>query len=170
MGYYAKYRYGEDEGITFKLNEIEGKADGWIYKNGSQIESVQIAIAFYDQEEANIDKRTMNSEDIAAAGWVAERIALLKDRVEKRLTKKLNMNYQGIDTLLIGVRDWFVRRINNKYREQKVNVVKYIESVMANSTFKKVALVDADFVGKGELLLFHKEAVSKKLGGITCRQ
>jgi hypothetical protein len=170
LGYYVKYRYGENEGITFKLNEIEGKADGWIYEHGSQIESVQIAIAYYDQEEANIDKRTMNGEDIAAAGWVAERIALLKDRVEKRLTKKSNMNYHGIDTLLIGVRDWFIRSINNEYREQKVNVVKYIESVMANSTFKKVALVDADFVGKGELLLFPKEAVSKELGGTSCRQ
>ncbi len=148
-----KYRYGDDETITFKLNETEGKADGWVYKHGTQIKSVQIAIAYYEKEEANIDRKTMNGEDIVEAGGVGDRLELLKDRVEKRVTKKSNMSYQNIDTLLIGVRDWFVRSINNEYQEQKGNVVKYIESCMLYSNFRQVALVDADFVGKGELLI-----------------
>lgn len=158
LGYYVKYRYGEDESITFKLNKTEGKADGWIYKHGAQIESVQIVIAYYEQEEAKLDRRTMNGEDIVVAGWVGDRIELLKDRVEKRVAKKSNMSYQNIDTLLIGVRDWFVRSINNEYQEQKVNVVKYIESCMLNSNFKQFTLVDADFAGKGELLIVPNKA------------
>ena len=160
LGYYVKYRYGEDKSITFKLNETQGKADGWIYKHNAQIESVQIAIAYYDYEESKIDERTMNGEDIVVAGWVGDRIELLKDRVEKRITKKLKMPYENIDTLLIGVRDWFVRRINNEYQEQKVKVVKYIESCMPNSIFKQFVLVDTDFVGKGELLILPNKANS----------
>lgn len=153
LGFYVKYRYGEDESITFKLNETEGKADGWIYKHGAQIESVQIVTAYYEQEEANIDRKIMSDEHIVPTGWVGDRINLLRDRVGKRVAKKSNMSYQNIDTLLIGVSDWFVRRINNEYQEQKVNVVRYIESCMPNSNFKQFALIDAEFVGKGELLI-----------------
>ncbi len=152
LGYYVKYRYGVVENISFKLNETEGKADGWIFKNGA-IETIQIAIAYYEKEEDIIDKRTMNGEDAATAGWVEERIRLLKDRIEKRIEKKSNMNYQNIDTLLIGVRDWFVRRINTDFQDHKVNLIKYIESILSSTDFKELALVDADLVGKGELLI-----------------
>jgi hypothetical protein len=161
LGYYVKYQYGEDESITFELNETQGKADGWIYKHGAQIESVQIVIAHYELEELNIDRKRMRGEHIVPAGWVGDRIKLLKDRIGKRVAKKSNMGYQNIDTLLIGVRDWFVRRINNEYHEQKVNVVKYIESCIPNSNFKQVVLVDADFVGKGELLIVPNKSLKR---------
>jgi hypothetical protein len=55
LGYYVKYRYGKEGSITFSLSETESKVDGWIYRNDAQIESVQIVIAYYEQEEANID-------------------------------------------------------------------------------------------------------------------
>ncbi len=153
LGYYVKYRYGEDKSITFKLNETEGKVDGWIYKYGAQIESVQIVIAYYEQEEATIDEKRMRGKHVVPAGWVGDRIKLLKNRLKRRITKKSTMDYQNIDTLLVGVRFLFVHRINNEYLEQKVNVVKYIESSIQNSYFKQVALVDADFVGAGKLLI-----------------
>ena len=158
LGYYVKYRYGEDEHITFKLNETEGKIDGWIYKHDTQIESIQIAIAYYEHEEADIDRRRMNGEDIVKVGWVGDMIEQLKNRVEKRVAKKSNMSYQNIDTLLIGVRHWFVRSINNEYHEQKLDIVKFIESCMTNTNFKQAVLVDADFVGKGELLIVPNKA------------
>ena len=153
LGYYVKYQHGENENITFKLNKAQGKADGWIYNQGKQVESVQIAIAYYEQEEADIDKRRMNGEDVVVSGWVGDRIEVLKHRVKKRVTKKTNMSYENIDTLLIGVRGWFVKRINNEYHEQKNSVVCHVESCVPNSKFKQLALVDSDFVGKGELLI-----------------
>jgi|GEM_PF-2584025 hypothetical protein len=159
LGYYVKYRYGKDESITFSLSETESKVDGWIYRNDAQIESVQIVIAYYEQEEVNIDQKRMNGKRVVPAGWVGDRINLLKVRVEKRIAKKTTMDYQDIDTLLIGVRFLFVYRINNEYAEQKETIVKCIESFIPNSKFKQVALVDADFVGNGELLIVPNKSL-----------
>ena len=158
LGYYVKYRFGKNKSITFKLNKAQNKADGWIYDHGTQIESVQIAIAYYEKEEADIDKKKMSGEDVVVGGWVGDRIEVLKDRVKERVSKKTNMSYKNIDTLLIGVRNWFVRRINNEYDEQKASVICHVESCAPNSTFKQLALVDSDFMDKGELLIIPNKA------------
>ena len=160
LGYYVKYKYGKPENITFKLNKDQGKADGWIYDCGKKVETVQIAIAYYEQEEAEIDKRIMNGEDVVEGGWVGDRIEVLKSRIEERTEKKTNMNYEDIDTLLIGLRDWFVKRINNEYHEQKNSVVCNVESCVPNCTFKQIALVDTNYVGKGELLIIPNLALN----------
>jgi hypothetical protein len=102
----------------------------------------------------------MSGEHVIPAGWVGDRMNLLQDRVKKRITKKTTMVYQDIDTLLIGVRSLFVYRINNEYAEQKENIVKCIESVIPNSNFRQIALVDADFVGKGELLIVPNDRLN----------
>lgn len=152
LGYYVKYSFGNTNNISFKLNKNEGKIDGWIYENGKKIESIQIAIAFYEEEEAEIDRRTMKGEDIVDGGWVGNRISLLKKRIENRIIKKSNMGYQEIDTLLIGVRDWFVRRIKSKYTELKLKVIDSIKPSIEKSGFKQVVIVDTNFVGNGEHL------------------
>lgn len=159
LGYYVKYHFGEGEAVSFKLNEVEGRADGWIYKNGKEIESVQIAIAFYEKEEADIDRIIMNDKDVVVGGWVGERLSLLKDRIERRISKKTNMKYQDIDTLLIGVRDWYVRRINEEYAEHKANTLMSIEPYLLNSKFKQAAIVDSDFVGKGGSLIITNKTI-----------
>lgn len=153
LGYYVKYHYGLDDSISFKLNREEGKADGWVLKNGKEIEAVQIAIAFYEQEEATIDRKIMDGEDVDVSGWVGERLSLLENRVEKRISKKTNMNYSDIDTLVIGVRDWFVRRLNSEYLDLRSSTLKKIEPILSRSTFQQVAIVDSDFVGIGECLI-----------------
>lgn len=158
LGYYVKYHYGEDSSISFKLNKKEGKADGWIFKNGKEIESVQIAIAFYDREEADIHYRVMNGEKANISGWVSERLSLLEDRVERRVSKKSNMKYQDIDTLIVGVGDFFVRRLNTDFLDRKVLLQKRIESLLSISNFRHAAIVDSDFVGKGECLIIPNKA------------
>ena len=159
LGYYVKYCFGDEESISFKLNEVEGKADGWIYKNGNEIESVQIAIAFYEKEEADIDRRIMNGEDVVVGGWVGERLSLLKNRIEKRVSTKVSMKYQDVDTLLIGVKDWFVRRLNEEYPEHKSNTLRTIEPILSKSKFKRAVIVDSDFFGKGESLIIPNKAI-----------
>lgn len=153
LGYYVKRLYTDGDRTSFRLNKAEGKVDGWIYQQGKQIESVQIAIAYYDKEEAELDRRTMKGENFVESGWVGDKIELLKKRVKFRVSEKSKMNYQDIDTLLIGVRDGFVRQINTKYHDQKVQVVNYIECCLKGSEFKQGAIVDANFIGEGELLI-----------------
>jgi len=82
----------------------------------------------------------------------------LKKRIKRRIYKKLNLEYNDIDTLLIGLRDWFVRRINDEYKEQKESLLSYIESCLIDSEFDQIAVVDSDLVGKGELLVIPKKA------------
>lgn len=151
LGHYVKHQYGEDRCISFKLNEAEGKADGWVYRQGEIIEAVQIVIAYYEQQESDIDKKIMKGEDLVDGGWVGDRVNLLKCRAEKRITKKIDKGYKDIDTLLIGFRGWFVQRINNDFQDQKADLFRHIEASMPNSSFKRLALVDTDFVGKGEV-------------------
>ncbi|MBF0235805.1 MAG: hypothetical protein HQK65_22630 [Desulfamplus sp.] len=69
------------------------------------------------------------------------------------------MSYENIDTLLIGVRDWFVKKINNEYKEQKNNVICHVKLCLSNSTFKQLALVDSEFVGNGELLIIPNKSM-----------
>ena len=164
LGYYVKYHFGEDKNITFRLNREEGKADGWIYRNRKEIESVQIAIAFYEREEADIDRRRMNGEDVVVSGWVGEKLSLLKDRVEKRISKKTNMKYPNIDTLLIGVRRWFVSRINKEYLNLRISTIKVIKPYLSNSEFKQAIIVDSDFVGKGECLIIRNKSIHPTCG------
>lgn len=153
LGFYVKYKYGKTKDIRFSLNKSEGKADGWIFKDGEAIETIQIAIAHYEQEEAISDRMTMNGEEIVVGGWVADRIKLLYDRVKIRITNKKSMDYHDIDTLLIGVRDWFVRKINTEYPEHKANLVHCMEDNARDTQFKQFAVVDTDFIGEGEVLI-----------------
>ena len=164
LGYYVKYHYGEDESISFKLNKDEGKADGWVFKNGKEIEAVQIAIAFYEQEEADIDRRILDGEGVVVSGWVGERLSLLVDRVEKRISKKTNMNYPDIDTLVIGLRGWFVKRLNTEYLDLKVSTLRRIEPYLSRSEFKQAVIVDTDFVGNGECLIILNKAIHSTSG------
>ncbi len=153
LGYYVKYKYGETEDINFSLNKSEGKADGWIFKDGETIETIQIAIAYYEKDEANADKKFMNGEEVVVGGYVVDRVRLLGERVKNRIAKKTSMDYCNIDTLLIGVRDWFVRRISAEYQEHKANLFDCMISSAQGTQFKQIAVVDADFVGIGELLI-----------------
>ncbi len=156
LGYNVKFRYGENRDISFKLNKSEGRTDGWVFDSGEKIESVQIAIAFYESEEAEIDKRLSNGENVVRGGWVYERMNLLKNRVEKRVEKKTNMDYSDIDTLLIGVRDWFVYRIGKEYPELKNDIFEFIESRIANTNFKQCVIIDSDYVGNRDGLVVKR--------------
>lgn len=169
LGYYVKYHYGLDDSISFKLNREEGKADGWVYKNGEEVEAIQIAIAFYEKQEAEIDRRTMEGEDVFVSGWVGERLSLLENRVENRISKKTNMNYSDIDTLVIGVRDWFVRRLNSEYLHLKASTLKRIEPLLSRSTFKQAAIIDSDFVGIGECLVISNKTMRRTHGCLNSR-
>jgi hypothetical protein len=158
LGYYVKYRFGQNEKISFRLNEIEGKEDGWIYENSNKLESVQIVIAYYEQEEAEEDNRTMKGEDIVPGGWVRDRIELLKQRIDQRIKKKLYKKYENIDVLLVGVKDWFVRRINDEYKDQKKRTMDSMKNCMGKSKFREIAIVDTDLVGQGALLRLPNKA------------
>lgn len=161
IGYYVKYRFGEDKAISFKLNDEQGVQDGWIYQNDKLIESVQITIAFYEKEESLRDGSIMNGTYKSKAQWVGDRINQLRDRVLERVKKKSDLNYQNIDTLLIGVREgFFVRGINTEYCIYKDQLVKSIESYIENSIFKQIVLVDSDLAGKGEFLLVQNKKTS----------
>lgn len=162
MGYYVKYRFGEDKAISFKLNDKQGDQDGWIYQNDNPnpIESVQITIAFYEKEEFLRDRSIMNGSYKPKAQWIGDRINQLRNRVLERVKKKLDLNYQNINTLLIGVREWsFVRGINTEYCIYKDQLVKSIESCIQNSNFEQIVLVDSDLVGEGEFLLIQKRNI-----------
>jgi hypothetical protein len=96
LGYYVKYRFGHNERVSFSLNEVEGKEDGWIYENSKKIESVQIVIAYYEQKKAEEDNRTMRGEDIVPGGWIGDRIELLIQRIDQRIKKKIDKEYEDI--------------------------------------------------------------------------
>lgn len=165
LGYYVKYHYGVDNSISFKLNAKEGKADGWVFKNGREIEIIQIAIAFYEQEEAEVDRRIMEGVDVVVSGWVGDRLSLLENRVEKRILKKTDMNYSNIDTLVIGVRGWFVRRLNSEYLDLKASMLKRVEPILSRSKFKQAAIVDSDYVGIGECVIIPNKSFKLTPGG-----
>lgn len=152
LGYYIKYRFGQNTKISFRLNEIEGKEDGWIYENSNKLASVQIVIAYYEDEEAEEDNRTMKGEDIVPGGWDGDRIELLKQRIDQRIKKKIDKKYENIDVLLVGVKDWFVRRTNDEYKEQKKELLDSMKNCIEKSKFREIAIVDTDLVGQGALL------------------
>jgi len=152
LGYYVKYRFGQNAKIPFRLNEIEGKEDGWIYENSNKPESIQIVNAYYEREEAKEDNRTIKGEDIVPGGWVRNRIELLKQRIDQRIKKKLDKKYENIDVLLVGVNDWFVRRINDEYKNQKKELLDSMKNCLEKSKFREIAIVDTNLVGQGALL------------------
>lgn len=159
LGYYVKYKYAGVEGIKFSLNKLEEKADGWVFQEGEKIESIQIAIAYYEHEDAIIDKRIMEGEDVVLGGWVVDSIKRMSGRVENRVKKKSGMGYLEIDTLLIGVRGWFARNLNTEYQSLKSDVVNHMTSIISETNFKELVVVDADFVGQGELLVVPNQAL-----------
>jgi hypothetical protein len=140
LGYYVKYRFGQNERISFRLNEVEGKEDGWIYENSNKIESVQIVIAYYEQKEAEEDNRTMRGEDIVPGGWVRDRIELLRQRIDQRIKKKIDKEYENIDLLLVGVKDCFVRRINDEYKDRKKELLDSAKNCIGKSQFREIAI------------------------------
>ncbi len=158
LGYYVKYRFGQDEKISFRLNEEQGKEDGWIYENSIRSESVQIVIAYYDREEAEEDDRTMQGEDIVPGGWFRDRIELLKNRIEQRVKNKLNKNYKNINILLVGVKDCFVKNIKDENQDQKEELLESIKNCIGRSEFQEIAIVDTDLVRQGELLRLPNKA------------
>lgn len=158
LGYYVKYRYGGADSIEFKLNKRQGKADGWICKDDKPHESVQIVIAYYEKEEADQDALLMSGKKNCFGGWKIDRLNSLSTRIEQRITKKIAKKYSGIDTLIVGVRGWFVRDILNEYPELQKQLASKIEDLLTSSQFKELAIVDTDLVGEGKVWLFPQRA------------
>ena len=155
LGYYVKYRYGDGENVHFKLNETEGKVDGWVFINDKLHESVQIAIAWYEREEATFDEKLQAGEDPIKCDWVNDRMELLKNRCLERIKKKSrpSMGYVEIDTLLIGVRDCFVKRVKKGCNDKKDALIRSVEGIVLGACFKEVVIVDADYVGNGDVII-----------------
>lgn len=152
LGYYVKYKYKNNPEISFKLNEVEGKTDGWIYKNCKILESVQIVIAHYEKKEAEEDNKLMNGEDTVPSGWESDRMKLLAARTVKRIKDKISKQYQDIDILLVGVNNCFTRRLD-EYKKHKEYIFDFIkEGCIGKSQFQEFVIVDTDLVGKGDLL------------------
>ena len=112
LGYYVKKRAKPGCSITFKLNNLEGKADGWIYEDEKIIENIQIAIGFYGKKEADIDKDIMNGKDITNGGWVWDKLEDLYNRIETIIENKDKKQYENIDTLIVGSNNWFANRVS----------------------------------------------------------
>ena len=158
LGYYVKYRYGTKPSISFKLNESKEAADGWVYENNSVIESIQITIAYYDEEEVDEDQRRRRDRNYCRARRVYDRLKLLEERVENRVKKKTEKEYkEDIDVLLVGVQDWFVARLCTDYANLKSKLTQQVQTQLAGSIFRELAIVDTDLVGEGQLLLFPNE-------------
>lgn len=158
LSYYVKYKYGPNPKISFRLNQIEGEEDGWIYKNRGILESVQIVIAYYDKEEAEEDRKIMKGEDVVTGGWVGDRMKLLEQRVKQRIKKKIEKKYRNIDVLLVGVKDWFIRRANDEYKDLRRELIDFVHRVTEKSQFRDVIIVDTDLVGQGGLIQLPNKA------------
>jgi hypothetical protein len=73
------------------------------------------------------------------------------------LKGKIDKNYQGyIDVLLVGVNDWLVARLctGAEYADLNSKLTQQVQTQLAGSIFRELAIVDTDFEGKGQLLLF----------------
>jgi hypothetical protein len=160
LGYYVKYKYGSDPEVSFRLNQIkDAPDDGWVYKSREILESVQIVIAYYDKEESEEDRKLMNGEDVVIGGWGGERMKLLEQRIKKRIKKKIEeKKYQNIDVLLVGVKDWFIRRTNDEYNDLQQELSDFVRSVAGKSQFREFVIVDTDLVGRGGLRQFPNKA------------
>lgn len=154
LGYYVKYKFGVVDSIQFCLNLSQDAVDGWIFQAGKRIESVQIAIAYYEEEEAKQDELTMSGKECCPGGWEVDRFEVLKTRVEQRIRKKVEKKYTKIDTLVVGMKGWFVRSVLAEYSNLKGQLEQNAKDLLAGSQLKELAIVDADLVGKGEVWLF----------------
>jgi hypothetical protein len=154
LGYYVKYKFGIVDSIQFCLNLSQDAVDGWIFQEGKQIESVQIVIAYYEEEEAKQDELTMSGKECCPGGWEIDRLEVLKTRVEQRIRKKVEKKYTKIDTLIVAVKGCFVRSVLEEYSNLKGQLERTAKALLAGSQFKELAIVDADLVGKGEVWLF----------------
>lgn len=163
LGYYVKYKYGVNDSIEFCLNPDEGTVDGWIFQDGEQSESVQIVIAYYEEEEAKQDELAMSGKDCCPGGWRFDRLEVLANRVEQRIRKKVEKKYTDIDTLIVGVKGWFVRSVLEEYSNLKRQLELRAKALLACSQFKELAIVDADLVGKGEVWLFSNKLFNRPL-------
>ncbi len=68
---------------------------------------------------------------------------------------KIGKCYKDIDTLLIGVRDWFVSRISkDEYAVFGNEVRKHVSNLNSTHNFKQIVIVDTDYVGKGSYIAF----------------
>lgn len=164
LGYYVKYKYSGVKNIQFLLNRHEGKVDGWILHKDEKIESIQIVIAYYEHEDAIIDRRIMQGEDIVLSGWIVDAINLISERATNRAKKKADKEYQGIDTLLIGVRGWFARRLNTEHQSLEADFVEQMASIIKETNFKQLVVVDSVPVGRGELLIVPNQALQSTSG------
>jgi len=159
LGYYVKYRYGADPAMTFCLNRAQGQVDGWVYSNDQQISSVQIVTAYYDTEEAIQDAELLCGGDVMAGSWVGDRLGQLTKRLDDRLKNKVNHGYRGINLLLVGFKDWFVRRAYSDYPWIGEQVNRMVDVWLAPSSFAEIVLVDTDFVGNGALRVFSNKSM-----------
>ena len=160
LGYYVKYKYGIVDSIQFRLNPSEDAGeDGWIFQEGKQIESVQIVIAYYDEEEAKQDELVMSGKECCPGGWTFDRLEVLTTRVEQRIHKKVEKRYTDIDTLVVGVNRWFVSSISREYSNLNKQLEQKAKALLAKSQFKELAIVDVDLVGKGDVWSFSNPVV-----------
>lgn len=155
LGYYVKYKYSKAEGVSFYLNQAQGKIDGYICQNGCIIETVQIVITFYDKEESQRDKDLMEGKNSTECGWVEENLNFIKERIKDRINLKIDKCYKGIDTLLIGTRHWFVSRISkDQYIEFCSEIREHVTTLSPIHNFEQIAIVDTDYMGKGSYIAF----------------
>jgi hypothetical protein len=159
LGYYVKYRYGADPAMTFLLNQVQGQVDGWVYSDGHQISAVQIVTAYYDTEEAAQDTELLRGVAVVPGGWVEDRLCQLTLRLVDRLQNKVGHRYKGVDLLLVGFKDLFVRRSYGDYPQFGERVNWIVEKWLERSSFTEIVLVDTDLVATGELRVFSKHGV-----------
>jgi hypothetical protein len=63
-----------------------------------------------------------------------------------------------IDVLLVGVKDCFVRLINDESKDWKKELLNSVKNCIGKSQFKEIAIVDTDLVGQGALLRLPNKA------------
>jgi hypothetical protein len=161
LGYYVKYKYGVADSIEFNLNPPGDAVDGCIFDKGKQIESVQIVIAYYDKKEAKQDELIEKGEKCCFGGWRYDRLKELTYRVEQQISKKVKKKYTNIDTLVVGVKGWFVNSVLMEYSKLKGPLELEANTLLANSQFKELAIVDTDLVGKGELWVISNNSFNR---------
>jgi hypothetical protein len=57
----------------------------------------------------------MSGKESCRGGWESNRFEALKARIERRIRKKVAKNYPQIDTLVVGIKDWFARSVLENY-------------------------------------------------------
>lgn len=158
LGYYVKYKYIDEDRISFRLNQTQEKIDGYIRQGGEPIETLQIVTSFYDKEENKLDQDLMQGKEVCTGGLVWDRLTITKERIKKRIKLKMSpkKNYKDIDTLLIGTRGWFVANTKrNEYWIILNDLQQYISSISEHNGFKRISIVDVDYVGNGAYVEYN---------------